>query len=477
MTNSESNTPLSHIGEPFPGKDMIDRSNIADQGSSDSHPEVQAVLDDNVGNGPTDGDALLDDASSVASETSTLEYSQEPYETFKDKCLELMLQAFNDRAAKDIKVEQMKGGSFNRIIGVTVFNPEKQRRFPTKRLKALIGKYFGMDIKKPKPLSGEKYILRIPRHSDDAAEIPYRIAALAFINRRLDYAVPTTILHDVTQDNPLGTGYALQRRLPGTSLFQLWETLTFEQKKNAVQAISRVVLHITDITHHAAGIISPSNNTLDLKETPKLETFPVPNLTVGDEFCDKPKTYPAEPQSTKEFLIRQCERWKEYDTYIDDANDNLWDGLIRVINKIDELSFLPSEDQYHLCHLDLHSRNMMAEVKGDQVNIVGLLDWDSAGFVPKFMAKRAPFWLWQDDGNDERDENEAVRGPLKEQDAELKKVFEKTVGADFLRYAYGKEYIIARRIFHLAYNGFSYNSDFEAAEDIIQEFEEKSGYH
>jgi aminoglycoside phosphotransferase (APT) family kinase protein len=464
-----SETPLPQEMEAHPSTDTRGNPKIADENSSETHLGVEAAYDDNVANIPTDGDTSADDAASEVSMTSTIEYTQEPYETFKDKCLELMFQTFKDRTAHDIKIERMVGGGFNRVIGVTLHDPEKPRDFASKDLEELFMKYFGAPIEKPR--SDEEYILRIPRFSCDAVEIPYHVATLGFISGRLDCAVPAMIAHDVSEDNPLGSGYSLQRRLPGSSLFQLWETLTFEQKKNAVRGISRVTIDITNITHRCAGIISPSNNTSDLKGTPKLETLPVPAITIDPEPSAKPKTSPAEPQTTKDFLIGQCERWREYEQVLyDESNDDIWDGFIQVINKIDELGFLPIEDKFHFCHLDLQPRNVLVEVNGDEVDITGLLDWDSAVFAPKFMAKRAPFWLWQNDEGEDNDEVDALRVPELEEDAEFKKVFEETVDAEFLRYAYSQEYIFARRIFHVLHHGISSNWELDAAHNIVDDF-------
>jgi aminoglycoside phosphotransferase (APT) family kinase protein len=419
----------------------------------------------------SEGDSHFDDASSDISMTSTIEYSQESYETFKDKCLELILQIFKGRTAEQIRIHRVAGGSYNRIIGVTVDQTRKRTSSPAGRIKNFIRKFFGSPTNKP--CATEQYVLRIPRFASNTGVIPYHAATLGFVNNRLRCPVPTIVFGNTTENNPLGSGYVIQRRLSGTSLAVLWDHLTLEQKRSAVRQVSQITVEMTNITNSCAGIISILNGDSDLKGTPKLETFPVPKLTVQTPEFTKPNTLPAKPQTTKDLMIEQCERWREYEEATDGyANDEIWDGFIRVINKLHALGFLPDEDPFHFCHLDFQARNILAEVKGDGVTITGVLDWDSAVFAPKFMAKRAPFWVWQDEDADELDETQATSGPLAEEETELKKVFEENVDTDFLRYAYSPEYIFARRIFRFLHEGILYYHQEHEAMAIVEDFEE-----
>lgn len=65
-----------------------------------------------------------DCATSIVSETSTIRYEQEGFDTFQSKALSLMLSIFPDTREDNIKIERMKGGSYNRVIRVTISQPQ-----------------------------------------------------------------------------------------------------------------------------------------------------------------------------------------------------------------------------------------------------------------------------------------------------------------------------------------------------------------
>lgn len=65
------------------------------------------------GNANSNSNAPGDDESSIVSETSTLEYTQEPFETFKNKVLALMLQLYPSYAEENFEMERKTGGSYN----------------------------------------------------------------------------------------------------------------------------------------------------------------------------------------------------------------------------------------------------------------------------------------------------------------------------------------------------------------------------
>lgn len=461
---SPATTPEANMADSNPNPEHQQLTVVqAPIGGTELHPEENNVQGSDHGSDNTDDDNASDNDSSVeGSLASTEEYEQEPYDTFKDKCLELMLGIFHGGAVNDITIQRMTGGGYNRIIGANVYKPEKTNRFCIGSFKKLLENCLGIRARKLR--SYDEYILRIPRFASDASEIPYHAATINFMSSRLNYSLPEMVLYSVKEDNPIGRGYSLERRLSGTSLQRLWdEVLNLEQKKNAARAILRITSEITSITHSCAGIISPSNTNMDFKANPKLEHFPIGGIT-GESIPL------AKPQTTKEFMLEQIERRKKLDPNFECTID-VHDALSGVINKLYDLGFLPDEDEFCFYHLDFQPRNMLAEVDGDQVKITGLLDWDSAMFVPKFMAKRPPYWMWQEPETHDDEEQQALRVPDKGEDIELKKVFEDCADAENLRYAFGKEYVIARRIFHTILQGINSSWTMNAAWDIVDDFE------
>ena len=261
----------------------------------------------------------------------------------------------------------------------------------------------------------------------------------------------------------------LQVRLAGQSLWRLWGELTLGQKKSAVRQLCQITLDLAKITHDRGGKISTRNSSLDLSETAKLDVMDVPPLR--EHFCDfieRGKICPAEPETTLEFVRKYCERWRGFD-WPYKPDDAVWDGFIRMAEKMHELGLLPDDERFHFAHGDLFLRNILAEVDGvRQVRITGILDWDDAKFVPKFVAYRAPFFLWSPSEHDER---LADARPVDFEQAVYKRMFEELVGPEFLRYAYGPEYILARRMLRFLLDGVVCGPDERCAWEIIEEFE------
>ncbi|KAF2252863.1 hypothetical protein BU26DRAFT_404320, partial [Trematosphaeria pertusa] len=411
--------------------------------------------------------------SDTVSETSTLEYEQEAFETFKYKVMALLLEIYPSRKAEDIVIERMKGGGFNRVIGITLY-PLQQKKsfFSSKRLHTFLPKRF-VARQTHERKNGEQFVLRTPRFHPIGMD--YHVATLEYARRCVPYPVPSVIAYDMTEGNALGKGYMIQRRLPGQSLEDLWPSLNFLQKKSAVRELINILFSLQGVTNRAAGIASRSNLPLDLDNgIVKLDTFAIPQLGATNPKFQKPNTAPSSQQTTKEFLVSMCNRWKEYEhaIYKNFFQDEIWDGFIRMTEQLDELGFLPDDEPFYLSHLDFQLRNLLAEITNEShITISGILDWDSAAFVPKFVSYRAPFFLWNDEDFSEHDESAALTIPSDVEKHAFKDVFESMVGPEFLKYAYGQEYILARRMFHVLQSGVSSNWEIDSAKEIIAQFE------
>ncbi|KAG9188167.1 hypothetical protein G6011_02090 [Alternaria panax] len=97
------------------------------------------------------------------------------------------------------------------------------------------------------------------------------------------------------------------------------------------------------------------------------------------------------------FMQYQRHRWQQREEYNQGDNDTICDNLGIVIQSLCNNKFVPDDDEFRSCRLDLYARKMLVEIEDDaNLKLTGLLDWD-AGFAyscPKFVACRAPFYLW-----------------------------------------------------------------------------------
>lgn len=212
---------------------------------------------------------------------------------------------------------------------------------------------------------------------------------------------------------------------------------------------------------------------MDMLDRVELEGVPIPAINGSTQRRTMAPPSPVKPQTTKEFLINQIDRWKESDK---DENFcgllDMWDALKNIVETLYEHGFMPDDDKFHLCHLDLQAHNILVQaIRDGDVAITDILDWDSLIFGPKFVAMRAPFWLWNDDDRDEQDEYGVLAISQSREQRLVKDMYEEMAGSEALKYAYTTEYIIARRVFYIIQCGIESSTYFAMAEDIIADFQ------
>lgn len=402
------------------------------------------------------------DTQSVFSITSTARYSHEAFKTFQEKVMQLATEVFLEGSC--FEISRMKGGSFNRIVGLKVVEPSP-KKYTWKWMCELVQSLFGNHVAR----DAHEYIVRVPRYV--ITNIEYDVATLLVIGSRLSIPIPRVTFADLTDKNVLGNPYMIQPRLVGENLAFIWDSLNLAQKKSAAREITKLLVNVASVTSNAAGTVSLSHATITDASTIALDKFSVPCRGQEVDKYDKPFTSLASSQTTLEFLLEQCERWREFQTAEGICWHNIWDGLTEVARGLNELGFL--DETFHLCHGDLLPYNMLVEVCDDKnIEITAILDWDSAFFAPTFVAYRPPFWMWLDEDDNGDNEAGANVDPQTEENIALKAAFNETATTELKRFAYAPEYILARKMFNTLKNGLFATWDIEAAEDVIHEWGE-----
>lgn len=136
--------------------------------------------------------------------------------------------------------------------------------------------------------------------------------------------------------------------------------------------------------------------------------------------------------------------------------------------------YINRSERFHFTHMDLYPRNILVKATEDtSVEITGILDWNNAMFAPKYTACRALFWLWEGkDEMDETDEYEGLKEPRTPELQEIKVLFERLVGHDFLMYAYREEYSLLRRMFVVLQIGLGYSHPYNELEATLDHWAE-----
>jgi len=374
--------------------------------------------------------------SEAASDTSTAVYDQEPFETFQARVLKLCQTVFGSLTSKETSVERLRGGGFNRIIGISII---------------------AKDCATPK-----EYILRIPRF--DAAQIEQDLAPLRLLHGRGELAVPELITFDTTSENALGSPYMIQRRLPGSDLFSIFPTMPHETRCALAQELGQVFSTLHTIRSNVAGNLrlSPSGESL------MIQPFHSTEASAASAYSNQPST-----QTTADMLCAALEYKKELSRAngsIDVLRADFFTSFITVAKEMSTLRILDQND-YCLCHLDLEPRNILVHNSSAKTPVIsGILDWDSAIFGPLFMSCSPPMWLWAWDEEEDEDERLANDIPATFKQRQLKQLFEDAAGQVYARFAYTAQYRLGRRLARFAIDGLRSNEDFVDADLFLQEW-------
>ncbi|CAF9916092.1 hypothetical protein IMSHALPRED_002972 [Imshaugia aleurites] len=416
---------------------------------------------------------------SIRSGTSTLEFHHEPFEDFKPLVEQLCLKvwpntagsstierflgshltgllrrkAFSFRASllspNIFLVERLSGGSFNRIIGITVTKPNSQ--------------------------VANQYILRVPRF--ESARPEREVAIVEYVRQYSAIPVPKIVATDFTKDNLLKVPYVVQDRIPGFELHskkQNFTQLTHEQQCSFATEFGLILRKLQGMSHPTPGQIETFANQQGVQEY-RVRAFDVD----ADPFGENPEldhislaALAPTFNSTLDFCQSQFKRWEAAASKHDDIlKVEYMKCLAAIATQMNEAGFL-GDNENCLCHLDLNHapHNIMVNIRDKVLSISGILDWDSAVFAPRFVGCVPPMWIWAWNAEENEDEAHANNTPNTFEQQHLKQLFEDAVGEKFLRFAYPPEYRIARRLFKFAQHGMNASWHIEDADRLISEW-------
>ncbi|KAJ0124448.1 hypothetical protein J7T55_005786 [Diaporthe amygdali] len=178
------------------------------------------------------------DSKDAQSESSSIVYGHESFAHFQPKVLALARSTIwpHSQPNDEIIVERLRGGGFNRILGLTLTHSQSKGQYPT-------------DIQPIETRASRtpvEYILRILRF--DASQVDADVAALLFVqrflnaeqqNRRPEIPAPRVILFDETEDNCLESSFMVQNRLPGQPLIDAYPQLGHKQQLRVAQDLDQ----------------------------------------------------------------------------------------------------------------------------------------------------------------------------------------------------------------------------------------------
>lgn len=362
----------------------------------------------------------------------------EAFATFQFRVQALAQTLWPGTPADSIVVKKLKGGWFNRIIGIS-------RRMT------------GGDV--------EKYILRIPR--DVHATLGRDIAALMFLHSNINIPVPQLITYDESADNALNMPYMIQYRIPGRNASTVFDRLSHEQRCVLAQELGDIFRRMLHVQSSRAGYFALHPDSKEPVLTPL--------RPMGDASQSLAPFTSGPPYLSAFDLIKSIlEAEKEWQLAVVGVGllSDLFDRFLDMLSDLGSegwLSGVPNS----LVHLDLAPRNIMIDTQSilPQSVISAILDWNSAAFAPSFLGCAPPFWIWTWDHEDEEgDERTANDVPPTVEARELKLLFEEYAGPIYLRYAYAPQYRLLRRLTRFALNPVMLMEDIDSAEAMLREW-------
>ena len=355
-------------------------------------------------------------------------------------------------------IERLKGGDYNRITSITL---------PSS---------YGT--------AAPNFVLRTPRWAGQGR--PDRdVSILDFVRKRTSIPVPKVVAWDFTSDNALGKPYVIQQRVLGSDVNLIWGKISHVQRCTIACELGSMVKSLLTLESPRPGLINAPSTAKVFARGPEIVPFDLRDN--GDDLIgtSAPETLSdiQAPQTTGQFFKtvfrkRQAHALSEpFEFAI-----RLCTGLYETVCDMDNMGMF-SKDQHCFCHVDLHSRNIMAEIQPDDtIKLTAVLDWDEAVFAPKFVNCQPPWWLWEEEGDDRVDEKgwptwpyelPAAKGfPATPEKQELKRLFEEHAGPEYQHLATDTYCRLGRGLFILAREGLVGSQHYGAAEKIIQEWKD-----
>ncbi|KAK5100988.1 hypothetical protein LTS08_004594 [Lithohypha guttulata] len=381
------------------------------------------------------------------SDTSTLVYGQEAFETFKDKVPILVRQVLSTSDDQGIEVERTRGGGYNRITAFRVIHKATDENAARE----------------------EKYILRVPRW--DERPILGHVLLLEFLKKCFKIPVPDTIAYDITDKNVIESPYMIQRFIEGRSLLEGYLELGFKQRCQVAKQLGDVYAALSKIRSqhigklgHFGDVESYEPSSPNQYAIHAMEDTSTPQSWPYDDSLLFPKT-----STLLSTIFEYRNSVAVAETPIDDFRSEYNTAFMKVVEEMDQAGLF-KDVALSLCHLDFEPRNMLLIAENDSAHISAILDWDSATFAPMFVACKPPSWLWAWNSDDDEDELQANDEPESPENQEIKRIFEEAAGPESARFAYNPAYRLARSLVKLGFFDLSYNEDIKEVDAMLEEW-------
>ncbi|KAJ5710310.1 hypothetical protein N7488_004466 [Penicillium malachiteum] len=327
--------------------------------------------------------------------SSTVYYSQEPFESFQHRVIELCRTVLG---TEDLEVERLRGN--HRVVLVRV--------------------------------AGREYVLRVPRWPD--ISMAHDVAPLELLSYE-EIPAPSVVTFDIGSANALGRPYMIQQRIPGRPLLNEYPNSSHETKCIIARDLGRVFSTMHGIRSRAAGRLVWKEEILWLEAwDPKRGVIALADVAGGDT-----------EEGAEEWILRVLRsRHTEAVEREMGYRIQFFETLIIIAQGMGRLGMWQMGNACCLCHRDLEPRNILVSQGG----ITGILDWDRTVFGPLLLSCSPPMWLWAWNDNGPEDLRHVGNAPSTPEARELKQLFEAgaAAGPIYAFFAYEPQCRLARQL-------------------------------
>lgn len=329
----------------------------------------------------------------------------------------------------------------------------------------------------------QKYVLRVPV----GMRLISIVSILSFLQGHTHIPIAEVVHFDPSENNAVGSPYVIQKHLRGVKLSDVLFDMNPEQTSRLARELGDITRQLLAVKSSHAGYVEqkPGHANLGGDEVPQDFIFPF-GRGFYSENNGPEAPYEEGPvaQSAHQLLKGLFDRQRDHaitrfgiidplsEHTLDDHRNMSWDLL--------EGNWLDNID-YCLAHLDLWPYRIWVNLEAEpgQPIITGITGWNASIVAPSFLCCAPPFWLWTEpsdfensDADTDEDERLASRVPTTEENRELKALYGEATGPEYLRFAYGKPYQLARRLFMFAIKGMRANEDFYRSDAMLHAWDE-----
>ncbi|TGO16996.1 hypothetical protein BPAE_0457g00060 [Botrytis paeoniae] len=371
---------------------------------------------------------------------------QEPFVTYKHKIIQLCHDLGLDKPSK---IERMRGGSFNRVVCLSLPSKDNQ-----------------------------DYVLRIPRNLDTNESTRDQVAILHYLAPLMP--VPAVVAFDSTSDNVIGRPYILQEKLKGVNAGSVYYALPSDEKMQFVKLLADIIKKLNTLKIDRPGQLVAGPSIPSISHEPL--TIPTDIEVTGYRFSQHDALEVMSSQDKQPLSSLLVSIFEERKTADEDFMDLQWNSLQKITKEMRTAGLFSNTDtDCVVWHWDLAFRNIMVEKQSNgQWAITGVLDWDGLLSAPSVMTRAPPVWLWIEENDRSSKWHEGLGNndiqPARELTMEelvLKASFEQVLqraDQNYMADAYGRGVWI-RRLVKFALEGFGQSSHYIMLKVLVREWE------